>query len=173
MSTTMLDTAPIEIESVKQFKNADETHLFAVLDACDEPRIPMKAYELGEKAACLYRGKAEWSQAAIAPYLISVKENEFNWIMENLFGTSWGYFLVTPTSVSLAALRTHLRRFLTVKGPLGDELYFRFYDPRIILDFLETTNTEELNQFFGPIETLYLEQQHGLISVKRSSIVRH
>lgn len=173
MSTSMLDIATVEIELVRQLIHANEGSLFAILDACDEPRIPIKAYDLGEKAACLYRGKAEWSHAAIAPYLVSVKEAEFTWITDNLAGTFWGYFMYVSTSVSLASMRTHLRRFLTIKGPQEEDLYFRFYDPRVILEFLETTTEEELNQFFGPIDELFLVQQTGLVSIKRTSVERH
>ncbi len=173
MSTELLDIATIELDVVNQLLARQDANLFAILDACDEPRIPMKAYELGEKAACLYHGKAAWTQAALAPYLVLVKEAELKWIMDNLAGTFWGYYLVTSTSVTLPALRTHLRRFLTVTGPSGEELYFRFYDPRVILDFLQTSSHQELDQFFGPIETILIQRYESLVSAQRFSDVTH
>ena len=38
-----------------------------------------------------------------------------------------------------------------VMGPDGKELYFRFYDPRIIRTFLESSTESEVAEFFGPI----------------------
>ena len=77
MSISMLDVTPVEADFVKKLSNTNEGSFFAILDACDEPRVPTKAFELGDKAVSLYRGKAEWSQVTIAPYLVSVKEVEF------------------------------------------------------------------------------------------------
>lgn len=44
----------------------------------------------------------------------------------------------------------HLRRFLLVKDAQGQDMYFRFYDPRVLRVFLPTCTPEELSDFFGP-----------------------
>jgi len=131
-----------------------------------------KVCDLGSNAVSLYRGNAERELMMIAPYLINVRRVEFEWIVEKLDGTPWGYFVSTPRGITLTALRKHFRKFLLVEGPQGEELYFRFYDPRVIVDFLESATPEERDLFFGPIDTIFVNQQDGLIAVKRSSLVR-
>ena len=68
-------------------------------------------------------------------------------------------------------MRRHLRHFLEVQLPDGKQVYFRFYDPRVLRVFLPTCTADEINQFFGPIKQYLMEdekpdkllqfQQHG------------
>ena len=141
--------------------------LFAILDACDEPRVPEKVEELGPKrAVSLYRGWAEGDYWAIAPYLVEVDEPLLDWILENLWSDPWGIFAAAP--VDLAALRKHFRRFLKVRGPEGNELYFRFYDPRVLPLFLSTCNPQEIDQFLGPILAFWVTQpDRTLLAIER------
>ena len=141
------------LQELEELARREPGTLFAVLDACDEPRVPEKVKELGdERAVSLYRGWAEEDYWAIAPYLVQVDEVMLQWIVENLWDTPWGIFAVAQTD--LAKLRTHFRRFLKVLDPDGKELYFRFYDPRVLPEFLATCSLEEIGRFFGPIENL-------------------
>ena len=85
-------------------------------------------------------------------------------MLETGWGNSWGIFLAT--SVDLATLRQHLRRFLMVKAETDDkDLYFRFYDPRVLRVFLPTCIPEETTEFFGPIRRFLIEneQSNGLL----------
>jgi len=41
----------------------------------------------------------------------------------------------------------------------GRELYFRFYDPRVLRIFLPTCNAEEAATFFGPVRQFLVEAQ--------------
>jgi hypothetical protein len=125
--------------------------LYALLDACDEGRILTKIAGLGDRAVSLYRGKAEQDFFAVAPYIASADSELVSWITSELSGTPWGYFVAVPNGCDLAAIRKHFRKFLMVVGPDGKELYFRFYDPRIIRTFLESSSESELAEFFGPI----------------------
>lgn len=124
--------------------------VYAILDACDEPRVPQKINELGDRAVSLYRGWAEEQYWAIAPYLVVVDSDLLDWIVENLWDDPWGIFIFAQSD--LTALRKHFRRFLFVKHPDGRQMYFRFYDPRVLPTFLESCTTEEAQQFLGPIQ---------------------
>lgn len=123
--------------------------LCAILDACDEPRVPVKVAELGQNAAPLYQGKAQDGLSAIAPYLVRVDPAMLAWIAESLWTDPWGVFAVSDAP--LDALRTHLRRFLLVDAPDGEQWYFRFYDPRVLTKFLSTSDAAQLADFFGPV----------------------
>jgi hypothetical protein len=63
------------------------------------------------------------------------------------------------TEAPFEELRKHLRRFLIVNGEDGEELYFRFYDPRVFRAFLPACVTEEKTSFFGPVTDFLAESQ--------------
>ncbi len=134
--------------------------LYAILDACDEPSVPAKVRELGEqRAVSLYRGSAEEEYWAIAPYLACVDEDLLGWIVDNLWNAPWGVFAVAQTD--LAGLRKHFRRFLMVEALEGRQVYFRFYDPRVLPRFVQTCTAGEAEQFFGPIEGFFVTTDQG------------
>lgn len=147
---TLLQYQLTTVNAVRRI--AASGRLFAVLDACDEPRVPPKASELAERATPLYQGKSQDRLWAIAPYLAQVDSALLDWIAASLWSTPWGIFLVTDAT--LDTLRSHLRRFLLVDAPDGGQWYFRFYDPRVLARYLPTCDATQLADFFGPVTTL-------------------
>lgn len=147
----------------KQIEQAPGT-VYAILDACDEPRVPETVRELGpERAVCLYRGSAEQEYWAIAPYLVVVDNDLLDWIVENLWNDPWGIFVGAP--MDLATLRKHFRRFLIVADPDGKQMFFRFYDPSVLPTFLMTCTQTESNQFFSMITSFWTKRDEGVVSI--------
>lgn len=105
----------------------------------------------------LYMGKNDESQNSGAPHLFTFQnDSEFaKWLMGNGWGNSWGIFI--ETQLIIEELRKHLRRFLIVKSEEGTEMYFRFYDPRVLRIFLPTCDEEQVKEFFGPVERFIVE----------------
>jgi hypothetical protein len=148
-SPSLVTTETVPLSDLRNL--ASKRQLYAILDACDAPGVPQKARELGEEnAVSLYRGEAEEDFWAIAPYLISVDSSVLDWIASTLWEQPWGIFVVAE--VNFETLRTHFRKFLTVSLPDGEKVYFRFYDPRVIQQFLPTCNQAELAEFFGSVQ---------------------
>jgi hypothetical protein len=77
-------------------------------------------------------------------------------------GKSWGV-LFTAYAEPLAIYR-HLRKFLIIQSEDDRELYFRYYDPRVLGVFLPTCTTDQLAEFFGPIQTFISENDEGNFS---------
>lgn len=134
-------------------RHAESGRLYAVLDACDAPAVPVLAEGLGpEHCLSLYRGDAEEKYWDIAPYLARVEPGPtFDWITQ--FSATEGWGILAVASCSFDQLRRHLRQFLKVRGPDGRQLYFRFYDPLVLAPFLATCTDEQLIQLFGPVES--------------------
>ncbi len=127
-------------------KLASQGVLFALIDACDEPDVPPRCAEMGPpRAVSLYRGNAEKDFAAFAPYLTQLKPEDVDWISEKLWAKAWGYFVIARSD--LGTLRTHFRHFLEVVVE-GKKMFFRFYDPRVLRTFLETSDPQAIRQFF-------------------------
>lgn len=144
----LVSTRPVNVSSLAP--DAERGALYAVLDACDESRVPPKVRELGPGlAVSLYRGTAEADLAAIAPYLVQVTSAVLRWLTEEIWSEPWGVFVVSEAPID--ALRTHFRKFLLVEGPDGDSWYFRFYDPRVLARWLPACDAAQLNDFLGPV----------------------
>jgi hypothetical protein len=151
------------VDALREQISKEPGTLFAVLDACDEPRVPEQVSQWGaEHAVSLYRGWAEDDYWGIAPYLAQLDEPMLDWIVENLWNDPWGIFAVAPPD--LAALRKHFRRFLKVLGPDGKELYFRFYDPRVLPVFVTTGDRQEMRTFFGPVRSFFIANDGGSLN---------
>lgn len=104
---------------------------------------------------CLYAGEMDPSVEEVAPFLIRLDPDHpfSDWLFASIDCKPWGIFLAT--SAGIRDLRKHFRTFLLVKGPDGNTLYFRYYDPRVLSAYLPTTDDDERKQVFGPVEAYY------------------
>lgn len=134
-----------------------ETPVFAILDAAANPKLLDQLYGLRPPFECLYRGELKPDMAHVAPYLALLEpDSEFrDWVVREGWGKHWGVFALADCS--LAEMRRHLRRFLTVHTEEGKPLLFRFYDPRVLRVYLPTCTAGELAEFFGPVQAFLTE----------------
>ena len=73
------------------------------------------------------------------------------------WGKNWGVYLASPEP--LEGLRRHFRQFLMVKLPDQKQVYFRFYDPRVLRLFLPTCTAQEISLLFGPVKYYIMEDE--------------
>lgn len=133
--------------------------LFASLDAARDPRILALLADCQLEHKSLYEGTEGERLMAVAPYLVLLPRGSsfLETIVRGGWGESWGIFLTCHEPFE--GVRKHLRHFLTVQLEGGDPVYFRFYDPRVLRDFVPTCTSEEVRAFFGPIRGFYLESK--------------
>ena len=130
--------------------------LYAILDACDAPSVPERLRGLPEtKARSLFKGSVNESLSGIAPYLVEVTPETLMWISTELWREPWGIFAVprVESAGDLGALWSHFRKLLMVQSD-GQWLYFRFYDPRVLPNFLHSCGPEQAAGVFGPCSML-------------------
>jgi hypothetical protein len=110
---------------------------------------------------CLYHGDIAPELEVVAPYLVQLEYDDrySQQLIERAWGNSWGIFL--KSGASIATLRRHLRKLLSVRGPKGEILLFRYYDPRVLRVYLPTCRPEELETVFGPIDRFWLEDDNA------------
>jgi len=133
------------------------------------------AKELNKKHISLYKGSVDEDLADVGPYLFTFdKQSEFgNWCVSNGWGEAWGVILVTSADIEICV--RYFKSILMVKTEEGQELYFRFYDPRVLKIFLPTCDKKQIIEFFGPIESFIVEgdtkeeairlwQQNGILN---------
>ena len=102
----------------------------------------------------------------MAPYLVRLQKDSLllgSLVLEG-WGSSWGVYLTCDHNFQ--EVRRHLRHFLEGQLPDGKQVYFRYYDPRVLRVFLPTCNADETKQFFGPIKC-YLTEDEKLEALLR------
>jgi uncharacterized protein DUF4123/FHA domain-containing protein len=157
-SPKLPDPAPRE-PRLQDLLTKDFQPLYAILDAAREPSVLKVILESKEENQSLYEGPQGAQLAHFAPYLVRVPQKSalLNTLVQQAWSKSWGVFLTCDQS--LKDLRTHFRHFLTVKLPDGSQVYFRYYDPRVLRLFLPTCLPEETTQFFGPVKHFLVEAE--------------
>ena len=133
---------------------------YIVLDAARMGMDMETAKELNPDFKCLYQGKTELELAGVAPFLFTYTSNsEFKqWFEKFSVGNSWG--VLFHSHLPFSELYKHCRRFLIVKNDGDQEMYFRFYDPRVLRIFLPSCNRVQLKEFFGPINSFIVEDEY-------------
>ncbi len=140
-----------------------QAYLYAILDAARDERIypVLRRLAASELIVGLYQGRSATELAAVAPYLVCLGTSDriFDWIWEQGWGESWGIFLWSLVSVE--TLRAHFRRLAMVRTDEGQRLLFRFYDPRVLGPFVQTCDTAQLREMFGPVTAYMIESPDG------------
>ncbi len=131
--------------------------LYAILDAARDIRILALLVTYKEECQSLYEGAQGAELAHVAPYLVRLAPDSklLDALVKEGWGKSWGVYLTCPGDFH--EIRRHLRHFLQVRLPDGEQVYFRFYDPRVMRIYLPTCVAEEAYQFFGPIKRYVME----------------
>jgi len=140
--------------------------LYAVLDAARDERVLQLLRESVDEHRSLYQGIQGEAMAAEAPYLVCFRRG--SGLLERLvregWGRSWGVFVTSRQSFK--AVRRHFRRFLLVEEDgTFERLYFRFYDPRVLREFLPMATVRQRDDLLGAVvESVLVEGERGEIS---------
>jgi len=142
------------------FLTRDGLMAFAVLDGASVPGLLPRLRRDRPEHACLYRGALEPGLAEVAPYLVRLKPGTAftQWVMNKGWANHWGIFALSRQN--LATVRRHFRGFLMIKAPDGRQLYFRYYDPRVLPAFLAVADDHQVKRLFGPVDC-YLCEGNG------------
>lgn len=144
-------------EQLEKLLFSERALVFAVLDGASIPGLRDKFHEMRPPHHCLFRGELEPDMQEVAPYVVGLVPGTpfVDWVLAECFGKHWGIFVQSRRS--LKEMRFQFRKLLTVMNEAGDPMIFRFYDPRVLNRFLPTCTPEELEAFFGSVDTFFSE----------------
>ncbi len=130
---------------------------YILVDAARVEHLIGHAKNLNPRFDSLYRGGSDEELGDVAPYLFTLLgNNEFSsWLYERGWGNSWGSIVVSK--INFEDCWKHFRKFLLIKTEDGEELYFRFYDTRVLKIFLPTCDKQQILEFFGPVDSFIVE----------------
>lgn len=137
--------------------------VYAVLDGASMHDLPYLLDEHEVENVCLFSGRLDPEVAATAPYLARLEQDsEFlRLVLERGWGHHWGILALIPAEISFGNVRKHFRTFLRVRGPDGEPMLFRYYDPRVMRIYLPTCDEEESETVFGPATCYLMEDEEG------------
>ncbi|HLJ87061.1 MAG TPA: DUF4123 domain-containing protein [Candidatus Angelobacter sp.] len=133
--------------------------LYAILDAARDPQALTLLLQSQAQYQSLYEGPKGESLSDVAPYLVQLPKDSplLPILVQEGWGKSWGVYLKCPAEFQ--AVRRHLRHFLEVRQPNGEQVYFRFYDPRVLRVYLANLGPGEAGPFMGPLHCYLMEDQ--------------
>jgi hypothetical protein len=136
-----------------------QSPLFCLLNAAEDDSLPATLLfsGLSLNELCLLQSDGSGPSPAWAPYLVplSSREDLLSSLVRNGWGKGWSCFFTT--SAPFEELKAHFGKFLKVQVERGGEVYFRFYDPRVLREFLPVASMNERTMFFGPVGEWLLE----------------
>lgn len=124
------------------------------------------AIGLNKDYRCVYNRYQEHIFQKIGPYifLLDGKPSFQQWYFETGWGESWGFLVHSETT--LDRLKDHFQRYKMIADGSGTKKYFRYYDPRVLKQYLPACSKMELEDFFGPAEYFILEDAARTDAVK-------
>ncbi len=148
--------APVWRETGWQVLADGARPLWAVIDGVNWPGISAVLVKAGTDHCCLY-STLDPDGRAMAPWLVRVDPgSDFARLLGARAHDSHSYILLGGGG-TLEDMRAHLRRFTMLSIPDADApVYFRFYDPRVMIDAIAAMPESFLDSFAQPIESIIL-----------------
>lgn len=133
---------------------------YIILDAARLGVNIINARELNPRFESLFQEKGQSALASVAPhiFLLNTKDKFEEWFFKSGWGDSWG--ILVYSSEDINTLAKHFRKFVKIKNEVGEEFYFRFYDPRVLRIFLPTCDRRQLEDFFGLVKYFACENEN-------------
>ncbi len=136
---------------------------FAIIDGAQDERLAGLVRSCRDHM-CLYAGKLDPAVEDTSPWLIRIDPGEAllpTWQAHGR-GLNWG--IMVEAQMTLASLRSKLRRFTQAKLPDGTIALFRFWDPRVFNTYIRAATADErLLWFDGGIAQYAVEDEGGTI----------
>lgn len=145
--------------------------LYAILDAAREDRILELLREHAEPHRSLYEGAAGEPLDEVAPYLVGPMRAD-SMLLDRLVMEGWGkrWGIWCTSREPFAEVRRHFRRFLMVELEETEEkVYFRFYDPDVLLSFVDVATEDQRDEIMGPLGDLLAEHKEEGFEVWHAS----
>jgi RHS repeat-associated protein len=105
----------------------------------------------------LFTGQNAWAIDQVAPYLVRLDDQPLlqTWILEKGWGRIWAIFFASDAPVQ--TLLAHFQKLFDIQAENGRKVFFRFYDPQILRQFIPLLDPSEARAFFGPVTRFVAE----------------
>ncbi len=138
--------------------------LYGVFDAARDERVLWLLQESVDDHQNLYEGVQGRALDDVAPYLVRFAPGSslLRRLLVGGWGNAWGTFFRTTEPPK--EVRRHLRRYLMVQDEEAHErLYFRYYDPRVLREFLPVATPRQRGEILSMFDAVYFEDAEGAL----------
>lgn len=148
-----------QLNSIKEKLFADSSYLYAIIDGAACPKLRFKIFDWEPTNTCLWSGALEPDIQEVAPYLVQLEKNSTftDWLISEGWDKNWNIF--ASSELEFKKFRKQIKKLLVVKSPQGQNLIFRFYDPRVLNSLKDVWTTEQKEMVFTGIK--YFTMQNG------------
>jgi hypothetical protein len=145
----------------REIARQENLRFFLLLDSARSLRLPELLRDTEVEGSCLFPGEVPEVLRDAAPFLVELvpRSELVRAFLHEGWTDHWGVAL--STRLDFSSLRRHFRNLLKIKTDDGRKLYFRYYDPRVLVRYLPTCSEQELHRFFGPVVAFYLPRDEG------------
>jgi hypothetical protein len=132
-----------------------------VVDTSRDPKILPLLKSSGFQYQILYGKQLATTMDGFGPHLVALPSGmPFPVrLLEEGWGHNWGIVLSSPAD--FMTVRRQLRRLLYIRLSDGRPALFRFYDPRVLRNYLPCCSEVEIERLFGSIHSIYFESITG------------
>lgn len=120
---------------------------------------------------CLFTGDLAVELADVGPYLgrLDSFDDSVRAIVEDLLRAHLAIVVVVDKQgeedMTFPMVHRHFRKHNVVYGPSGEPLFFRYYDPRALMEVLPVLEQAQLEAFFGPAQLMVMFAVDGRTAV--------
>lgn len=146
--------------------------LYALMDVARDPfLLPAIMEGFGADHQCLFRGQAKEVHGDNTAWIVRIEHHQglLDWLLDEGWGRRVVSFVVSPLPIS--RMTSHLRKFTKVKDSAGTEHFFRFYDPKVMRQYLPVFGPREHEMFFREVSCCAIEdtRKSATLLIGRSS----
>lgn len=146
MNVTARKAAKVELE--QRLFSDPELNAYVLMDGAQITDLPGQLQDRGEREENLLSGDLDPEVNAVAARLVHIGEGDtFDWAFDNFIEQNALVFVRTPRA--LMDLRRQLRKLNYVEMPDGKMVFFRYYDPRVLLQVLPIATPKQEGLFYG------------------------
>ena len=158
------------IEKIKQHLFSDEFNTYAIIDGAACPELRFKIYDWEPQSVCLWSGALEPDIQEVAPYMVLLDRNSTftDWLIKQGWDNNWNIFVTSE--LDFKAFRKQIRKLLLVKSPEGQNMVFRFYDPRVMGVFKTVWNQEQKNEIFTGMRNISFQDNQNRMTSLNSDL---
>jgi hypothetical protein len=129
---------------------------------------------------CLFVGTLATDLADVAPYLGQLQSLNADVVrtVENLMKKNAGILVVPKEKplggfdLSFSQLYRHFRKCNMVEGPDGEKLFFRYYDPRVLMKIIQVFDATQLDELFGPVSSFFvIGIENNMIDLRKEAML--
>lgn len=161
-----LEPSKIEVDETKQVSvdefllsraEKEDCKLYGIVDSARNDEVFRYLVTGDVRYKSLFEDTMDVQSYGVSGFFVECKKESplFQWLTTDAWGDNTCIFFTSKASFD--ELFGHFQKFNRVYLEGDDIVLFRYYDPRVLRTYLPTCNRNEIEAFFGKIESFFTE----------------